>query len=504
MDEIILLNRIRGDIGEYSGPIAKLLSLASLKGFNDNYEPQEKPRLVGTWIINDLYTTTQVAQAQAIFDGLAIVADPNYLIDFSQLAVQVLDPNEDNYNPAVAIILQGQNLGTTMEDAPSGHGRWFITKNDAANLKYSNSYITQRYFRNKTTVSDVNNIIDGNDYQFTTFNEAKYFTLFFNSGIEYTQNGGEFQDCKLLEEVTLPETLLSLHYLIFANCTNLRKVTFSDNLTVIGKGAFSGCTNLRMPNLPQTITHIYGGAFYNTSSSFVPTEDELININLPNLTYFGENSYSGNNLFYKNKCIKSVTSLGSTITQIYYYSFQGCVNLESVILPQTVTVLGVGCFAECTKLSQINLTNITTIGTGSLGGTNLDISVLSPNLQRIEDNTSYGFASKVKSFTATEIPESLVYIGRCCFYEMKKTDSPYLHFSTQTAPELGGSGYNGSFGLSYYTIYIGLGTSQEDDQAMIDNYKQQSTVWAEYINNAGSSSYYPTIDTWYNYLHPTT
>lgn len=113
MAELILLNRIRGDIGEYSGSVSKLFSLASFKGFNDNYEPQEKPRLVGTWTINkmafkqqlrdvgfnpDIVTeTTNLEQQSTVFDGLTI-ALPNisYLADF---AVQTYSSNEDGYNP---------------------------------------------------------------------------------------------------------------------------------------------------------------------------------------------------------------------------------------------------------------------------------------------------------------------------------------------------------------------------------------------------------------------
>jgi len=37
-NEIILLNRVRVDIGNVSGSLSELMQYATLKGFNDNYE----------------------------------------------------------------------------------------------------------------------------------------------------------------------------------------------------------------------------------------------------------------------------------------------------------------------------------------------------------------------------------------------------------------------------------------------------------------------------------
>ena len=110
-NELIILDRVRIDIGNVSGSLSKLLSYSFLKGFDDNYQPQEKPRLVGTWTVNDWYTQEQLVQAQNTFDGLTIVENQNYLLDFSQIAVQVLDDTQPNYNPALAILLQAAGYG---------------------------------------------------------------------------------------------------------------------------------------------------------------------------------------------------------------------------------------------------------------------------------------------------------------------------------------------------------------------------------------------------------
>lgn len=79
--ENVVLNRIRVDIGNVSGSLSELMKYSTFAGFNDNYEHQTKPRLDGTWTINDWYTTNQLAQAQATFDGLTIVSDANISYD---------------------------------------------------------------------------------------------------------------------------------------------------------------------------------------------------------------------------------------------------------------------------------------------------------------------------------------------------------------------------------------------------------------------------------------
>lgn len=176
MDELIILNRIRVDIGNVSGSISELMQYAGMSGFNDNYEPQVKPRLVGTWTINDWYTSAQLAQAQAAFDGLTIVGDPNYLINFNDFAVQTLDSNQPNYNPAVAIILQGKSLGITLPGpVVSGQtGRWMLTKSQASTITNIGNW-----FKYKTAVIDTNGIVSSDTtatYTISRFEEFIYFT----------------------------------------------------------------------------------------------------------------------------------------------------------------------------------------------------------------------------------------------------------------------------------------------------------------------------------------
>lgn len=238
MDEIILLNRVRVDIGNVSGSLSELMQYATLKGFNDNYEPQEKPRLVGTWTINYWYTSEQLTQARNTFDGLTIIENNEFLIDFNNLAVQTLDSTQPNYNPAVAIILQSNNIGILL-DSPvidGQTGRWFMTQTQASSISNFNDT-----FKGKTTVSDVNGIVGvvGTSYNFTSFIEFKYFT-----GITLLSDGKtNFSNTSLLDSIEFPNTLNTLNTMW---CSNSRLMTagfnmkFPVTLSTIGGNAFKG------------------------------------------------------------------------------------------------------------------------------------------------------------------------------------------------------------------------------------------------------------------------
>lgn len=75
---------------------------------------------------------------------------------------------------------------------------------------------------------------------------------------------------------------------------------------------------------------------------------------------------------------KGITSIGS-------YAFSGCVNIDTIFIPDTVTSIGEGAFQGCTKLKEVNISaNITNIFAYAFSNC--------PNLQQIyvsPDNLYY-------------------------------------------------------------------------------------------------------------------
>lgn len=101
---VILLNRIRADIGNVEGPLPDLMELAGMAGFNDNYEPQAKPRLVGTYTVTDYITQAVASFLQSNCpDGMTLIM-PN-IVSPSDCLIQSFDKDGVNYNPGVCVVL---------------------------------------------------------------------------------------------------------------------------------------------------------------------------------------------------------------------------------------------------------------------------------------------------------------------------------------------------------------------------------------------------------------
>ena len=102
-EEVILLNRIRADIGNVEGPISDILELFGMAGFNDNYEPQAKPRLVGTYTVTE-FVSSEFEQylRNNCPDGLTLNV-PNVVLPEDCL-MQSFDKDGANYNPGVCIL----------------------------------------------------------------------------------------------------------------------------------------------------------------------------------------------------------------------------------------------------------------------------------------------------------------------------------------------------------------------------------------------------------------
>lgn len=352
------LTRVRLDIGNVSASLGELLAFANLSGFNDNYELQAKARLVGTWTINNYYTAEQLATAQAAFDGLTIIPDENYLINFNDLAVQTLDPEKPNYNPAVAIILNNNNKGT-LTNAPvvSGGGRWFLTKTQAAAITDIGGW-----FAKKTSVSDDNNIVSNTvaTYSFDSFDEFEYFGVTSIGDGIYGDRG--FNQSSLTS-ITIPTTVAAIKmaqnansYAAFKGCNKLERVTIKSNSYIISNtGVFSGCSKLNSLDLSKCTNTDFPAETVNGCSS-------LENIILPpNIKSIGHKAFFGCAKLVVDFVIPDiVTSLGGSIGAVFNNSGIRSIKFGSgitTIIKGYNVQLGYGMCGQCGKLERVEFSD---------------------------------------------------------------------------------------------------------------------------------------------------
>lgn len=177
----------------------------------------------------------------------------------------------------------------------------------------------------------------------TKFNDttSKIVTIPNNiDGIDVLEIGSNlFSNNKVIEEVTLPNTLKYIGYSAFNNATNLKKVLINSDIKTIPASTFENCINLNSINLPDSIEYINANSFANTGITSFTAPKNLINI--------------GNEAFKDAKKLASL-NLG-TVKKIYRAAFEGCEALKEVVLPDSLKDLN----EDYVFLNATNLTKVT-------------------------------------------------------------------------------------------------------------------------------------------------
>ena len=215
---------------------------------------------------------------------------------------------------------------------------------------------------------------------------------------------GGFRYCFTLQEVSLPEGLISLDEFAFMDCQKLQEIRLPKSLKTLGRGTFAGCHALPEIELPEDLETVGEGALMNCLSltsvvipaSVIEMGDRPfsgdwalktveIKGNVPRLT---DSAFSEcdalqevlitggvetieERAFYNLNSLERVQIAGGLKT-IGKLAFWSCDKLTTVSLPDGVTSIGEEAFKECSSLTTINLPNsITTIGANAFNGTKL-------------------------------------------------------------------------------------------------------------------------------------
>ena len=208
----------------------------------------------------------------------------------------------------------------------------------------------------------------------------KNFTITKVSVMEGVTSIGEqaFYGFSNLSEIELPDTLLKIECNIITNCPKLTSVTIPKNVSSIETS----------PN-----------SFYNQSLSEIIVVEE-------NQNYA---SYEGC-LYTKDfselllvPAQKTSIPFHSNTKKIGMFACSGS-KIISVTLPSTVTSIGRNAFADCTNLTEFNMTdNVITIDFGLFDGcTSLKKVILSSKLTKLSSTFQ-----NCKSLTTVTIPSSV-------------------------------------------------------------------------------------------------
>ena len=150
-----------------------------------------------------------------------------------------------------------------------------------------------------------------------------------------------FQNCSSIENIEFKNKVDNVGKYAFSNCTSLQSVIFDDSLDRLGEYAFSDCTALAVISLPSdfenlTYSAIENTAFVNDDSNW---EDGIL--------------YIRNNVVKAKEDISNVCYIKKGTNKILSYAFSGCEELESIVIPDSVSIIGTFAFSNCTGLKTV-------------------------------------------------------------------------------------------------------------------------------------------------------
>jgi hypothetical protein len=252
----------------------------------------------------------------------------------------------------------------------------------------------------------------------------------------------------------------------FASCQNLTTLTISRGVTTLGDGFFTGPVEVA-PENSVFKSGPYGGIYSKDTNTLMMLPTSAIAAANGVLEFeagikFAAGAFSGNteivevvlpsdmteipaNLF-AGSSIQRVT-IGSNVTKIGDYAFDGCSALVSIDLPEALTSIGAYAFRKCTSLTELVVKNsVTTIGNYAFDGcSGLTSITLSNTLTKIGD---YAFRS-CKNVTKINIPYSVTTIGKYAFYSWTSKQTINFVGRASTSGLSLGSSWKGSAKVTY-------------------------------------------------------
>ena len=164
----------------------------------------------------------------------------------------------------------------------------------------------------------------------------------------------------------------------FYSCRSLSEIVIPSSVTSIGHSAFTDCSSLKYISIPKSVICLNGNPFVSwngklecLSPNFVYEDDVLFNkdksriISFPNIesyiipssvTSIGDCAFGGCSFLSDIVIPSSVTSIGDS-------AFGCCFSLSKIVIPSSVTSIGDCAFHNCRSLSEIVIpSSVTSIG----------------------------------------------------------------------------------------------------------------------------------------------
>ena len=184
-----------------------------------------------------------------------------------------------------------------------------------------------------------------------------------------------FSEVGSLKNIVIADGVEKIDSYAFSSCFRVENVAIAESVTEIGEGAFAGLISLKSINIPEAIVNI--------PNSFVNGATQLTEIKLPAKTKsIGEGAFwtcgfkeitlpetvevIGNRAFCDCDGLESIV-IPASVTSIGNYSFSDSTFLRSVKIEGSAKI-GTHAFYQCVQLVNVDLGDVTEIGRMAFSG----------------------------------------------------------------------------------------------------------------------------------------
>ena len=213
--------------------------------------------------------------------------------------------------------------------------------------------------------------------------------------------------CINLTSIGVPNSVKDIGEWAFAGCSLLSSIDIPNSVISIGNNAFAGCLSLKYISIPESVICLNGNPFGDCegeieclSANFIYEDDVLFNKDKSEIISF------------RNQEIESYI-IPDSVTSIGDGAFGCCSSLRSLFIPNSVTSIGDGAFDGCSSLSSIAISDsITSISAWTFRDCKSLRSLVIPDSVTSIGNDAFRGCSSLCSLV---IPDSVTSIGDGAF-----------------------------------------------------------------------------------------
>jgi len=210
-----------------------------------------------------------------------------------------------------------------------------------------------------------------------------------------------FEGCTSLRSIRIPQGVTVICESAFRNCTSLVSVEFPEGLELIDRHAFEDCSSLVSADLPKELKRICWDAFKNCTS--------LVSVSLPDTTEADGGVFSG--------CTALADENGFVIVRNELHAYTG--NASEIVIPEGITAVQPGVFAANETITRAVIPQgIEWLATAFKDCVNLEEVVL-PDTLKIIGRVTFSGCDNLKTVV---LPAGLETLGSRCFADCKNLE----------------------------------------------------------------------------------